>query len=131
MSNRAGRSHVEYLMNDDFSLAFAVHRHDPPALEVRVNFGVFAGRTATPAEIDRLADWLLDEVGAVSIISEERHEIDTHGEASVQQVRIEVPADRIPAGDADRQRLEERLIERAEHWARLCASERKLDVAGL
>jgi hypothetical protein len=116
---------------DDFAMAFAVRRHDPPALEVRVNFGVFAGRAATPAEIDRLAEWLLDEVGAVSIISEERHEIDAHGEASVQQVRIEVPIDRLPAGDAERQNLEERLIERAEHWARLCASDRKLDVAEL
>ena len=73
-------------------MAFAVHRHDPPAIEVRVNFGVFAGREATAAEIDRLAEWLLDEVGEVSIISEERHEIDAHVEASVHQVRIEVGA---------------------------------------
>ena len=32
-------------------MAFAVHRHEPPAIEVRVNFGVFAGREATHAEI--------------------------------------------------------------------------------
>ena len=36
------------------TLAFAVHEHAPPALEVRVNFGMFAGREATPAEIDDL-----------------------------------------------------------------------------
>ena len=60
-----------------------------------MNFGVFAGRAATPAEIDRLAEWLLDEVGEVSIVSEERHEIDTHGEAVIHQVRIEVePGDK-------------------------------------
>ena len=53
-------------------MAFTVDRQDAPALEVRVNFGVFAGRAATAAEIDRLAEWLLDEVGSVSIIAEER-----------------------------------------------------------
>ena len=71
-------------------MAFVVERHEPPMIEVRVNFGVFAGREATPAEIDRLAEWLLDEVGDVSIVSEEHHEIDTHGEAVIHQVRIEV-----------------------------------------
>ena len=34
------------------TLAFAVQEHEPPALEVRVNFGMFAGREATPAEIE-------------------------------------------------------------------------------
>jgi hypothetical protein len=114
---------------DEFPIAFAVHGHDPPALEVRVNFGVLAGRAATPAEIDRLAEWLLDELGAVSIVCEDRHEIDLHGEASVQQVRLEVPAERVPPDFAGRRSLEERLVERASHWARLCASERHLDVA--
>lgn len=111
------------------SMAFAVHRHDPPAIEVRINFGVFAGREATAAEIDRLAEWLLDEVGEVSIISEERHEIDAQVEASVHQVRIEVSPDRVPAGDAERQEIEERILQRAEHWARLCVSERHAEVA--
>ena len=116
---------------DDLPVAFAVHGHDPPALEVRVNFGVLAGRGATPAEIDRLAECLLDELGAVSIVCEERHEIDVHGEAAVQQVRIEVPAERVPRDFAGRRALEERLVERASHWARLCASDRHIDVAEL
>ena len=30
------------------AIAFRVSTHDEPALEVRVNFGVFAGRYATP-----------------------------------------------------------------------------------
>ena len=110
-------------------MAFAVHRHDPPAIEVRVNFGVFAGREATLAEIDRLAEWLLDEVGEVSIISEERHEIDAHVEASVHQVRIEVGPDRMPAGDLNRKAIERRILERAEHWARVCVSERHAEIA--
>src|SRR5437667_10491207 len=103
-------------------IAFAVRTQESPAIEIRVNFGVFAGREATPAEIDRLAEWLLDEVGEVSIISEERHEIDAHVEASVHQVRIEVATDDVPAGGGDRHAIEERILERAEHWARLCVS---------
>jgi hypothetical protein len=109
-------------------MAFAVHDHDPPAIDVRVNFGVFAGRAATPAEIDRLAEWLLDEVGVVSIISEERHEIDANAEASVHQVRIEV-SDGVPADDVGRRTLEKRILERASHWARQCVAERHVDVA--
>ena len=109
-------------------MAFAVHGHEPPAIEVRVNFGVYAGREATPAEIDRLAAWLLDEVGEVSIISEERHEIDPHVEASVHQVRIEVASERVPAEPRARAEVEERILERAEHWARMCVTERHAEV---
>ena len=102
-------------------MAFVVDRPDTPALEVRVNFGVFAGRAATRAEIDRLADWLLDEVGGVSIISEERHEIDGHGEASIHQVRIELD-------DAADENTAQRILERAEHWARVCVAERHAEI---
>ena len=116
-------------MMEELNMAFAVHRHDPPALEVRINFGIFAGRDATAAEIDRLAEWLLDEVGEVSIISEERHEIDANVEASVHQVRIEVSGDRIPGEPAERAKIEERILERAEHWARLCVAERHAEIA--
>ena len=113
---------------DEPNMAFAVHDHDTPAIEVRVNFGVFAGRDATAAEIDRLAAWLLDEVGEVSIISERRHEIDSNVEASVHQVRIELASDRVPGEGAARDELELRIIERAEHWARLCVAERHIDI---
>ncbi len=112
-------------------MAFAVHRHDLPAIEVRVNFGVFAGRAATSAEIERLAAFLLDEVGEVSIISEERHEIGSQVEASVHQVRIEVAADRAPGDDAERKAVEERILQRAEYWAHLCVAERHVDIAEL
>lgn len=111
-------------------MAFAVRKHDLPAIEVRINFGVFAGRDATAAEIDRLAKWLLDEVGEVSIISEERHEIDAQVEASVHQVRIELTTG-VPADDIGRRALEARILERAEHWARQCVAERHIDVAEL
>jgi hypothetical protein len=107
-------------------MAFSVQRHERPAIEVRVNFGVFAGRGATPAEIDRLAEWLLDEVGDVSIIAEERHEIDANVEASVHQVRIEVAAEDVPFGE--RENIERRILERAEHWARVSIAERHVEV---
>ena len=111
-------------------MAFAVRKHDQPAIEVRVNFGVFAGREATAAEIDRLAQWLLDEVGEVSIISEERHEIDAQVEASVHQVRIELTRG-VPDDEVGRRALEQRILERAEYWAHQCVAERHVDVAEL
>jgi hypothetical protein len=105
-------------------MAFVVEKHERPSIEVVVNFGVFAGRDATPAELDRLAEWLLDEVGEVSIISEERHEIDESVEASVHQVRIQVASD-----GQDRDELAQRILERAEYWAHLCVAERHAEIA--
>jgi hypothetical protein len=118
-------------MQQEPSIAFAVRNHEQPGLEIRVNFGVFAGRAATPAEIDRLAEWLLDEVGEVSIISEERHEIDENVEASVHQVRVEVAADRVPHDADSLDSLEQALVERSDHWARVCIAERHAEVAEL
>ena len=97
--------------------------------DIRVNFGVFAGRAATAAEIDRLAGWLLDEVGEVSIIAEERHEIDENVEASVHQVRVEVATDRVPDDEPDREELVQKLVERTDHWARACIADRHVEVA--
>ena len=107
---------------DDLPLAFVAERHDPPALEVRINFGLATSRAATPAEVDRLAALLLDEVGEVSIIAEERHEIGNGVEASVHMVRVELPTHLDSEHTA-------RIVERCSHWARLCASDRNLDVA--
>jgi hypothetical protein len=104
-------------------LAFGSGDEPPqsPHIVVHVNFGVFTGREATPAEIDRLAGWLLDRVEHVTIVSEVRHEIDTRSEAAVHQVRIEVPK-----GDAvdPPAELEPWLVERAELWARTCMADR-------
>ena len=109
---------------DEPKLAFAVPRPEQPALEVRVNFGVFAGRSATPAEIDELGRFLLDEVGGVTIVAEERHELDPTLETSVHLVRIELSTAQVPDNDLDRRRLERKLVERAEHWARTCIANR-------
>jgi hypothetical protein len=109
---------------DEPTIAFAVLRHDQPAIEIRVNFGIFAGREVTPAEIDDLAEWLLDDAEAVTIVAEERHEIGDLAEASVHQVRIELTADRVPGDALERKQLEDRLVERADHWARQCIAAR-------
>jgi hypothetical protein len=111
------------------TIAFAVHEHEPPALEVRVNFGIFAGREATAAEIDELATQLLEKVGSVSIVSEERHEIDTHSEAAVHQVRIEVRADSLPEERRSREELAGRVIETAERWAGDCIADRHVELS--
>jgi hypothetical protein len=110
------------------ALAFAVHNHEPHGLEIRVNFGMFAGRAATAAEIDQLADDLLEKVARVSIVAEERHEIDTHSEAAIHQVRIEIAPESLPAEKRSRQELAGRVIETAERWAHACIAERHIDV---
>lgn len=111
------------------ALAFAVHEHEPSALELRVNFGMFAGRAATAAEIDELAAQLLEKVSPVSIVAEERHEIDSHSEASVHQIRIEVASESLPEDRRDREELAGRLIEVAERWAHACIAERHIEVS--
>lgn len=118
-------------MNDvEAPLAFAAHG-EPHAVEIRVNFGVFAGREATPAELDELAHELIREVGEVSIVSEQRHEVSKEVEASVHQVRVELAEARLPANGAERDALVGRLVESAERWARACIAERAVEVGEL
>jgi hypothetical protein len=109
------------------AIAFVTRIHEPPGLEIRVNFGIFAGRQATPAEIDELARELLPDIGEVSIVAEERHEISEHVEAALQQVRIEVSEDRLPPGDHED--LEERLLAAARRWAEACIAERHAEIS--
>ena len=111
------------------AIAFATRTFEPPALEIRVNFGMFAGREATPAEIDDLAAELLDKVTEVAIVSEDRHEISTHSEAALHQVRIEVSGDELPADEHDLDEMRGRLVEAAERWARTCIAGRHVELA--
>jgi hypothetical protein len=115
----------------DSGLVFVSELGERPALEIRVNFGIFAGRTVTPAEIDRLAEWLLDIVDGVTIVSEERHEIGTVSEGMVHQVRIDLTPERVPDDPGERQELAQRLVERADHWARQCMADRPSLSTGL
>jgi hypothetical protein len=103
------------------TIAFRVHGREAAALEVRVNFGVFAGRNATQAEIDDLARGLQEIVGSFAIIAEERHEFGNDVEASARQIVIEVVPEFV---DAELDTLGERVVARAERWARACIDDR-------
>ena len=110
-------------------MAFATRDPVSPGLVVRVNFGMHTGRDATPAEIDELAKALLPEVATVSIVSEERHEIGEHAEASLHQVVIEIEEDQLPTSEDARQNLSARLVEEAVRWADSCAAERHVELS--
>jgi hypothetical protein len=110
-------------------IAFATRTFEPPGLEIRVNFGLFAGREATPAEIDGLAETLRDKVHDLTIVSEGRHEFDDHSEASVHQVRIEVPSEALPSAEDEVVELRGRIIEAAERWAQDCFDERHVELS--
>ena len=64
----------------------------------------------------------------VSIVSEERHEIDREVEVSVHQVRVEIAADAVPE-DADAAALAARVTMLAERWAESCISERRAEIS--
>ena len=113
------------------AVAFATRTFEPPALEIRVNFGLFAGREATPAEIDALAAELQERVTELTIVSEARHELSDHSEATVRQVRIEVSGRELPADAHQLDELRGRLIEIAERWTRACASDRHIEPVDL
>ena len=116
------------MASDEPAIAFATRTHEPPALEIRVNFGMFAGREATPAEIDDLGAELLDKVTEVAIVSEDRHELSTHSEAALHQVRIEVSGDELPDDEHELDEMRGRLVEAAERWARECIAGRRVEV---
>jgi hypothetical protein len=82
-----------------------------------VNFGVHSGREATEAEIYRLAQSLLDELGSVEIVAERRYEVAPEVEATVHQVYIEVPQTAMGQ--------EDRLISLVEDWAEDAIGERR------
>ena len=109
-------------------IAFPVSADPSKGVEVRINFGVFAGREATPAEIDELARRLLQDVERVTLVCERRYELSERVEASVHQVRIEVPRELVPDDVVDAARLEGRLVLLAETWATACFADRRAAV---
>jgi hypothetical protein len=106
---------------DEPAISLLVREHDKPGLEIRVNFGVFAGRHATPAEIDELALALRDLAPEFAIVAEERHEFGGAAEASVHQVVVEVPREHAD-GRADV--LAEQIVLAANGWALECIASR-------
>lgn len=99
-----------------------------PALQIRINFGILAGREATPAEIDDLARALTLIVEDVAIISEQHHEIGHGREAMVHQVRVDVDAGSLPDETAELADVSRRLVDTASRWAEACAAERHAEL---
>jgi hypothetical protein len=116
-------------MQTEPPIAFATPMHERPGLEIRINFGMYAGREATPAEIDELGKELLARVREVAIISEERHEIADRTEIQLHQVRVEIAQHDLPTDVHDLDELRGRLLEVSERWARGCFAERRTEAA--
>jgi hypothetical protein len=111
-------------------IAFATEQ-EPAGLEILVNFGVFAGRDATAAELEELGKLLVPEAGEVSIVGEQRHEIAEEAEVVLHQVRVSVSPEIVPDDPGARKELCERLVTLAEIWARQCIHERHAEVTDL
>jgi hypothetical protein len=88
--------------------------------DIRVNFGMFAGRDATQAEIDDLAKTLLNDLESVTIVAEQTTIADRDMEASVHQIRIDL-------GDGTDPQLPLKV---AAEWAEACIAERHLELEG-
>jgi hypothetical protein len=108
-------------------IAFAVEQ-EPAGLEIRINFGVFAGRDATTAELEELGKLLVPEAGEVSIVGEQRHEIAEDAEVVVHQVRVSIAPENIPDDSARQKAFSEKLVGLAEIWARQCIHERHAEM---
>ena len=106
---------------DEPAISLRVRDHEDPGVEVRVNFGLFAGRHVTPAEIDDLAAALRDLLPEFAIVAEERHEFGDGVEASVHQVVVEVPREH--AGP-EPELLAEQIVLAANGWALDCIASR-------
>jgi hypothetical protein len=111
-------------------IAFATEQ-EPAGLEIRVNFGVFAGRDATAAELEELGKLLVPEAGEVSIVGEQRHEVSEDAEIVLHQVRVSVSPEMIPDDRVERKEFCERLVTLAEIWARQCFNERHGEMTDL
>ena len=117
-------------MQVEQAIAFAAE-HEPSGLEIRVNFGVFAGRDATTAELDELGKLLVPEAGEISVVGEERHELSDGTEAVLHQVRVAVPPEFVPDDRDARRTFCQRLVGLAEIWARRCINERHAEITEL
>ena len=117
-------------MQVEQTIAFVTDEEET-GLEIRVNFGVFAGRDATTAELEELGKLLLREAGEVSIVGEERHELSDGVEIVLHQVRVAIAPERVAADRVEREAFGEKLVGLAEIWARQCIHERHADLTQL
>ncbi len=117
-------------MQVENAIAFVTDQEES-GLEIRVNFGVFAGRDATTAELEELGSLLLPEAGEISIVGEERHELADSVELVLRQVRVAIPPDRVPEDKGERKAFCTKLLGLAEIWARRCIETRHADITEL
>jgi hypothetical protein len=103
----------------DPALAFRTDGGDGVACAVRVNFGLYAGRNATQAEIEDLARSLNRMVDSFAIVAEERHEFGGSIEATVRQTVIEIEDEGLLDDE-----LCDRVVASAEAWAADCVRSR-------
>jgi hypothetical protein len=118
-------------MPSEAAIAFVAPHPEPPDVEIRINFGVFAGREATPAELDDLGRAAMEQVDHVTLVSEHRHELGGGSETSLHQVRMGVPRGALPGDAAEARRARDRLVALAESWAQSCIDARHADVVEL
>jgi hypothetical protein len=117
-------------MQVENAIAFAVEQ-EPAGLEIRINFGVFAGRDATTAELEELGKLLVPEAGEISIVGEERHEMAEEVEIVLHQVRVSIAPENVPDDRAERKAFCEQIVGLAEIWARQCINERHAEITEL
>lgn len=106
---------------DEPAISLLVREQEEPGIEIRVNFGVFAGRHATPAEIDELAAAIRVMAPEFAIVAEERHEFGGEVEASVHQVLVTVPQEFL---GTDPDVLAREIVLTANGWALECIASR-------
>jgi hypothetical protein len=117
-------------MQVEKTIAF-ITEEEPAGLEIRINFGVFAGREATAAELEELGKLLVPEAGEISIVGEQRHEMTEDAEVVVHQVRVTVSPERVPGNVLEKRAFCERLVTLAEIWARQRFNERHAELTEL
>src|SRR5918911_622624 len=96
-------------MTTDPPLVLVAKEPDAPGLELSVNFGLFASREATAAELEDLGAALRNEVAQVAVVSEQRHELEGATEIAVHQVKIQLPSAELPDDEFERGELAGRL----------------------
>ncbi len=112
----------------DAPMAFVAPVAKPPELEIRINFGVFAGREATPAELDVLGRAVMAEIEHVTLVSEHRHELGGGSETSLHQVRMDIPQAALPEDIVEAEWTRDRIVRLAERWAQRCIDARHAEV---
>jgi hypothetical protein len=120
------------MVDTDVPMAFVAEAATPPEFEIRINFGVFAGREATPAELDELGRVVMAEVEHVTLVSGHRHELGGGGsETSLHQVRMDIPQSALPTDAVEAEWTRDRVVRLAERWAHRCIDARHAEVIEL